>query len=155
MSGHESNGPHETRNVLDLDDELRKLASPDQPWDREKAAYIVGRLTYLGSIADPGSRYAGIAEMSVYHWRIVYMECRVELREIHVAPRPRRWFLSRARRQEQAQALTVRDRLNQRAYRAWIIRDLFREALRLAENPQNAICYRFPLTSHPTKGGQR
>ena len=145
MAGHQN---PEAGNVLYLDDALRALATPPNPWNPEKAAYLVGRLAYLQSIARPGDLPVGIAEMSAYHWGCVYKDCRAELKEIRVEPRPQRWFLSHARRQAHARALAAQDRLRQRAYRAWIIRDLFREALQVSGNPQNVICGRFVLTSH-------
>lgn len=148
-------GTPEDGNVLALDDALRALAAPPNPWDGEKAAYIVGRLAkLLGSAAGP---YTGIAEASVYHWGVVYEDCQAELREVRVEPRPQRWFLSRARRRRLAEALAAQDRLRQRAYRAWVIRDLFREALRLSADPRNFGAVRLVLTgrNEPGEGGPR
>jgi hypothetical protein len=131
MSGRKNHGAHEDWNVLDLDDELRTLAAPHSTWDLEKAADLVGRITHLGNVAEPGSLAGEISRWSAYYWGTVHTMCLIELcegRAPHRHPRWLWWLLTAGRTERRAER-AARDRLIDRAVRANVIVGLFGEAM--------------------------
>ena len=119
----------EVGNFLALDGELRTIEGGGVgPWDLEKVADLVGRLTYLASTADDGDDGRDMA----YYWNATHEQCVTELTERRaevLCDRPRWWFLTAAGRREWRNEIAMQEAIQAHGERAAIIRDLFVEAL--------------------------
>ena len=116
----------EAASILDLDGELRRVEGGGSgPWDGERAADLVNRITYLDSIR-PESDPVSSAGESAFYWNATLLQCMEELEEL------------RDEAASQPDSPSLQDtmkKVEEHGRRAGIIHHLFVEAIR-AYKPQ-------------------